>query len=222
MGICIELKNVYKIYPSPEDEVKALKNINLIIKKGELLAITGSSGSGKSTMMNILGCLDTPTSGNYFLEGRDVSSFDDEKLSKIRNQKIGFVFQGFHLIPGLTALENVELPLIYRGISNNERKKKATEALNLMGLSKRIHHLPSQMSGGQQQRVAIARAIVGKPPIILADEPTGNLDSQTGEEVMKLLLNLHNDGKTVIIITHDKKVASYAERIIKISDGKII
>lgn len=222
MGICIELKNVYKIYPSPEDEVKALKNINLIIKKGELLAITGSSGSGKSTMMNILGCLDTPTSGNYFLEGRDVSSFDDEKLSKIRNQKIGFVFQGFHLIPGLTALENVEIPLIYRGISNNERKKKATEALNLMGLSKRIHHLPSQMSGGQQQRVAIARAIVGKPPIILADEPTGNLDSQTGEEVMKLLLNLHNDGKTVIIITHDKKVASYAERIIKISDGKII
>lgn len=218
----IEIKNVSKIYPSPEDDVNALKNVNISVKKGELLAIIGASGSGKSTMMNILGCLDTPSSGNYFLEGEDVSNLTDEKLSEIRNQKIGFVFQGFHLISGLTALENVELPLMYRGVPKEERKRRATEALKRMGLLKRIHHRPSQMSGGQQQRVAIARAIVGKPPIILADEPTGNLDKKTGEEVIKLLMELNSEGKTVIIITHDASVASCAKRVIKISDGQAI
>lgn len=218
----IEIKNVSKIYPSPEDDVNALKNVNISVKKGELLAIIGASGSGKSTMMNILGCLDTPSSGNYFLEGEDVSNLTDEKLSEIRNQKIGFVFQGFHLISGLTALENVELPLMYRGVPKEERKRRATEALKRMGLLKRIHHRPSQMSGGQQQRVAIARAIVGKPPIILADEPTGNLDKKTGEEVIKLLMELNSEGKTVIIITHDAGVASCAKRVIKISDGQAI
>ena len=218
----IEIKNVSKIYPSPEDDVNALKNVNISVKKGELLAIIGASGSGKSTMMNILGCLDTPSSGNYFLEGEDVSNLTDEKLSEIRNQKIGFVFQGFHLISGLTALENVELPLMYRGVPKEERKRRATEALKRMGLLKRIHHRPSQMSGGQQQRVAIARAIVGKRPIILADEPTGNLDKKTGEEVIKLLMELNSEGKTVIIITHDASVASCAKRVIKISDGQAI
>lgn len=218
----IEIQDVFKIYPSAEDEVKALRGINITVGKGEFVAVVGSSGSGKSTMMNILGCLDVPTSGSYLLDGQDVSHFTDDELSEIRNKKIGFIFQGFHLIPGLSALENVELPLLYRGVSRHERREAAVEALTRMGLETRLHHRPNQMSGGQQQRVAIARAIVGKPPIILADEPTGNLDQKTGAEVMSLLEELHLEGKTIVLITHDQKVAACAQRIIEISDGQAV
>ena len=170
----------------------------------------------------ILGCLDVPTSGSYLLDGQDVSHFTDDELSEIRNEKIGFIFQGFHLIPGLSALENVELPLLYRGVPRHERRSAAIEALTRMGLASRLHHRPNQMSGGQQQRVAIARAIVGKPPIILADEPTGNLDQKTGAEVMSLLQELHQEGKTIVLITHDQKVAASAQRVIEISDGQAV
>lgn len=218
----IEIQDVFKIYPSAEDEVKALRGINITVGKGEFVAVVGSSGSGKSTMMNILGCLDVPTTGSYFLDGQDVSHFSDDELSTIRNEKIGFIFQGFHLIPGLSALENVELPLLYRGVPRHERKAAAIDALTRMGLESRLHHRPNQMSGGQQQRVAIARAIVGKPPIILADEPTGNLDQKTGAEVMSLLEELHLEGKTIVLITHDQKVAACAQRIIEISDGQAV
>ncbi len=218
----IEIQDVFKIYPSAEDEVKALRGINITVGKGEFVAVVGSSGSGKSTMMNILGCLDVPTTGSYFLDGQDVSHFSDDELSTIRNEKIGFIFQGFHLIPGLSALENVELPLLYRGVPRHERKAAAIDALTRMGLASRLHHRPNQMSGGQQQRVAIARAIVGKPPIILADEPTGNLDQKTGAEVMSLLKELHQEGKTIVLITHDQKVAACAQRIIEISDGQAV
>ena len=218
----IEIQDVFKIYPSAEDEVKALRGINITVGKGEFVAVVGSSGSGKSTMMNILGCLDVPTTGSYFLDGQDVSHFSDDELSTIRNEKIGFIFQGFHLIPGLSALENVELPLLYRGVPRHERKAAAIDALTRMGLESRLHHRPNQMSGGQQQRVAIARAIVGKPPIILADEPTGNLDQKTGAEVMSLLKELHQEGKTIVLITHDQKVAACAQRIIEISDGQAV
>ncbi len=218
----IEIQDVFKIYPSAEDEVKALRGINITVGKGEFVAVVGSSGSGKSTMMNILGCLDVPTTGSYFLDGQDVSHFSDDELSTIRNEKIGFIFQGFHLIPGLSALENVELPLLYRGVPRHERKAAAIDALTRVGLASRLHHRPNQMSGGQQQRVAIARAIVGKPPIILADEPTGNLDQKTGAEVMSLLKELHQEGKTIVLITHDQKVAACAQRIIEISDGQAV
>ena len=218
----IEIRDVFKIYSSAEDEVKALRGINLTVQKGEFVAVVGRSGSGKSTMMNILGCLDVPTSGSYLLEGQNVSYFSDNQLSEIRNEKIGFIFQGFHLIPGLSALENVELPLVYRGIPRHERRKAAREALERMGLASRLYHRPSQMSGGQQQRVAIARAIVGKPPIILADEPSGNLDQKTGAEVMNLLVELHQEGKTIVLITHDQKVAACAQRVIEISDGQAV
>ena len=218
----IEIQDVFKIYPSAEDEVKALRGINITVGKGEFVAVVGSSGSGKSTMMNILGCLDVPTTGSYFLDGQDVSHFSDDELSTIRNEKIGFIFQGFHLIPGLSALENVELPLLYRGVPRHDRKAAAIDALTRMGLASRLHHRPNQMSGGQQQRVAIARAIVGKPPIILADEPTGNLDQKTGAEVMSLLKELHQEGKTIVLITHDQKVAACAQRIIEISDGQAV
>lgn len=214
----IKLENICKFYGNT---VEVLKNINLTVKKGELLAIIGSSGSGKSTLMNILGCLDTPTSGEYYLDGEDVSTLSENELSQIRSKKIGFVFQSFNLIPDLTALENVELPLLYKGFSKEKRKAIATDILNKMGLESRLHHKPSEMSGGQQQRVAIARAVVGDPPIILADEPTGNLDSQTGKEVMELLLRLNREGKTVIIITHDSKIANQAKRVVKILDGQI-
>ena len=218
----IEIRDVFKIYPSAEDEVKALRGINITVAKGEFVAVVGSSGSGKSTMMNILGCLDVPTSGSYLLDGQDVSHFTDDELSEIRNEKIGFIFQGFHLIPGLSALENVELPLLYRGVPRHERRSAAIEALTRMGLASRLHHRPNQMSGGQQQRVAIARAIVGKPPIILADEPTGNLDQKTGAEVMSLLQELHQEGKTIVLIPHDQKVAASAQRVIEISDGQAV
>ena len=200
----------------------ALNSVNLKILKNEFVAILGPSGSGKSTLMNIIGCLDTPTSGRYILDGNEASKLSDNQLAEIRNSKIGFVFQQFNLIPQLTALENVELPLIYKGMSASKRHKIAKEALERVGLSDRINHRPRQLSGGQQQRVAIARAIVTNPSIILADEPTGNLDSKSGEEIMQIFKQLHNQGCTVVLITHDNHIASQAKRIVRIHDGKII
>lgn len=220
MDKIIELKGVTKLYKNGGQCITALSDINLCFKKGEFCAVIGRSGSGKSTLMNILGCLDTPTRGEYLLGGIDVGSLSDRRLSEIRSNEIGFIFQGFNLLPSLTAYENVELPLIYRGIGTKERKKTVTEALEQVGLSERAGHLPCQLSGGQQQRVAIARAISSKPNIILADEPTGNLDFKSGEDIIKLLSDLNAGGQTVILITHDNAVASRFGRIIKISDGK--
>ena len=211
-----------KVYNPGENEVWALDHVNLEIQKGEFVAIIGHSGSGKSTLMNMLGCLDIPTSGEYYLNGKDVSELGDNQLSEIRNEEIGFNFQGFNLISNLTAIENVELPLIYRGIGRSERHKLAMEALNMVGLEKRIHHKPAEMSGGQQQRVAIARAIAAKPPVILADEPTGNLDSASTKEIMGILRSLHDTGRSVILITHDNDIADQAKRVVRILDGKIV
>ena len=218
----VEVKDLYKIYNPGENEVRALDGINLTVEKGEFLAIVGQSGSGKSTFMNMIGLLDIPTSGTYLLDGIDVSSMSDDELSEIRNKKIGFIFQGFNLIPSLNAVENVELPLVYRGMKKEERHKLALEALERVGLSHRLDHLPKQMSGGQQQRVAIARAVAARPPVILADEPTGNLDSHSSVEVMKILHELHKEGRTIILITHDNDIANEAERVIRIQDGQII
>lgn len=217
--ICIE--NMCKIYNPGENEVRALDHVNLEIEENELVAIIGQSGSGKSTLMNMLGCLDVPTSGTYQLHGEDVSHMTDDELSDIRNREIGFIFQGFNLISNLTALENVELPLIYRRVSRTKRQALSKEALSKVGLENRMHHKPAEMSGGQQQRVAIARAIAQAPPVILADEPTGNLDSASSLEIMQILKNLHAEGRTVILITHDSDIAKQADRIIKIRDGKI-
>ncbi|MCI9082722.1 MAG: ABC transporter ATP-binding protein [Lachnospiraceae bacterium] len=211
-----------KIYNPGENEVRALDHVNLEIQRGEFVAIIGHSGSGKSTLMNMLGCLDVPTSGTYYLNGKDVSSLKDNQLSEIRNQEIGFIFQGFNLIANLTALENVELPLIYRGIGRSQRHKLAKEALIRVGLEKRIDHKPSEMSGGQQQRVAIARAIAAEPPVILADEPTGNLDSASTGEIMDILKGLHGLGRSVILITHDNEIADQAKRVVRILDGRIV
>ena len=218
----IEIKDVYKIYNPGENEVRALDGVNLTIDEGEFVAIIGQSGSGKSTLMNTLGLLDRPTSGEYFLSGRDVATLTDDEQSEIRNKQIGFIFQGFNLIPSLTAIDNVELPLVYRGMKKEERNRLSTEALERVGLSKRLYHRPSQMSGGQQQRVAIARAVAAKPPVILADEPTGNLDSSSGREVMRILHELSDEGRTIILITHDNDIANEANRVIRIQDGKII
>lgn len=218
----IEIRDIYKIYNPGENEVRALDGIDLTVEHGEFLAIVGQSGSGKSTLMNMLGLLDIPTSGTYTLDGVDVAHMTDDELSEIRNKQIGFIFQGFNLIPSLTAVENVELPLVYRGMKKEERNKLALEALERVGLSHRLDHLPKQMSGGQQQRVAIARAVAARPPIILADEPTGNLDSHSGVEVMKILHELHSEGRTIILITHDNDIANEAQRVIRIQDGQII
>ena len=218
----IELKNLYKIYNPGENEVHALDGVNLAVDDGEFVAIVGQSGSGKSTMMNMIGFLDVPTSGEYLLKGENVEKLTDDELSDIRNREIGFIFQGFNLINSLTAKENVELPLIYRGVGKEERSALAEEALKRVGMEHRMSHLPSQLSGGQQQRVAIARALAAKPPIILADEPTGNLDSASGREVMKMLYELHEMGRTVILITHDDGIAAEAKRIVRFQDGKII
>ena len=217
----VEIKDVCKIYNPGENEVRALNHVSLTIGEGEFVAIIGQSGSGKSTLMNMLGCLDTPTSGKYFLHGQDVSHMTDDEQSDIRNREIGFIFQGFNLIPSLTALENVELPLIYRGVSKKERVRLASAALNSVGLAKRMTHKPNEMSGGQQQRVAIARAIAQAPPILLADEPTGNLDTASTKEIIRIIKRLYFEGRTVIIITHDPGIAAQAKRIITISDGKI-
>ena len=211
-----------KIYNPGENEVRALDHVNLQINRNEFVAIIGQSGSGKSTLMNMLGCLDIPTSGTYILNGQDVSNLSDNELSDIRNKEIGFIFQGFNLIAGLTALENVELPLIYRGVGRKERLELSKIALEKVGLKSRMDHKPSEMSGGQQQRVAIARAIAQAPPVILADEPTGNLDSGSTKEIMEILKGLHQEGRTVILITHDNEIAAKAKRIIRIMDGRIV
>ncbi len=218
----IEVKDIYKIYNPGENEVRALDGINLKIERGEFVAIVGQSGSGKSTLMNMLGLLDVPTSGEYYLDGENVSHMTDDQLSEIRNKQIGFIFQGFNLISSLNAQENVELPLVYRGMKAEQRHKLSVDALEKVGLSHRLTHLPKQMSGGQQQRVAIARAVAARPPIILADEPTGNLDSRSGEDVMRILNGLHEEGRTVILITHDNGIADKAKRVIRIQDGQIV
>ena len=220
MGALIHIENMKKIYNPGENEVRALDGIDLDIEKGDLVAIVGHSGSGKSTLMNMLGCLDTPTSGKYVLDGQDVASMTDNQLADVRNKEIGFIFQGFNLISNLDAVENVELPLVYRGVSKNERKQLAMEALKSVGLEDRMKHKPNEMSGGQQQRVAVARAVAAKPPIILADEPTGNLDTKSTQEIMEILKELHRSGRTVIIITHDEEIASQAHRVIRILDGR--
>lgn len=222
MESLIAVRDLYKIYNVGENEIRALNGVTLEIGVGEFVAIVGQSGSGKSTLMNIIGCLDLPTSGEYLLSGENVGRLDEKRLTRIRNRQIGFVFQSFNLIGGQDALENVELPLLYRGIPRAERRELAETALAQVGLAGRLHHLPTQMSGGQQQRVAIARAIAAKPPIILADEPTGNLDSRSGADVMEILHSLHEAGRTVVLITHDEKIARTATRIVRIQDGKIV
>lgn len=222
MNELIQIRDMCKIYNPGENEVRALDHVSLDINRREFVAIIGHSGSGKSTLMNMLGCLDVPTSGTYILDGKDVSTLTDDEQSDIRNREIGFIFQGFNLIANLTALENVELPLIYRGVGVRERRELAEKALEIVGLANRSSHRPSEMSGGQQQRVAIARAIAQAPPIILADEPTGNLDSASTKEIMGILRRLHEDGRTVILITHDNEIAASAKRIIRILDGKIV
>lgn len=221
MAELIALSNICKIYNPGENEVRALDDVSLTVDENEFVAIIGQSGSGKSTLMNMLGCLDVPTSGTYMLHGQDVSHMTDDELSDVRNKEIGFIFQGFNLIQNLTALENVELPLIYRNVSRKERLALSLEALQKVGLEKRLTHKPAEMSGGQQQRVAIARAIAQAPPVILADEPTGNLDSGSTKEIMGILRELHREGRTVILITHDNEIAAQAKRIIKIKDGRI-
>lgn len=221
MSALIEIRDMYKIYNPGENEVYALDGVSLTIEEGEFVAVIGHSGSGKSTLMNMMGCLDTPTEGTYLLNGRDVSGLTDNELSDIRNEEIGFIFQGFNLIANLDALANVELPLIYRGIDRHTRREVAAESLELVGLGERMRHKPAQMSGGQQQRVAVARAIAARPPVILADEPTGNLDSRSTEEILGILKELHRSGRTVIVITHDSEIAAQAERVIRIKDGRI-
>lgn len=218
----IEVKNIYKIYNPGENQVNALDGVSLAIDEGEFVAIIGQSGSGKSTLMNMLGFLDVPTSGEYYINGKHAKDLTDDEMSEIRNVEIGFIFQGFNLISSLTALENVELPLVYRGMPKSERKEKSIAALKKVGLEKRMNHLPAALSGGQQQRVAVARAIAAAPPVILADEPTGNLDTKSTKEVMKILHNLKDEGRTVIVITHDNEIAEQAERVIRIRDGKIV
>ena len=218
----IEVRDVYKIYNPGENQVNALDGVSITIDEGEFVAIIGQSGSGKSTLMNMLGLLDTPTSGEYYINGHLVDDLTDDEMSVIRNEQIGFIFQGFNLIPSLSALENVELPLVYRGMPKNERRQISIDALGRVGLEKRMHHLPAEMSGGQQQRVAVARAIAARPPVILADEPTGNLDTKSTKEVMAILHELKDEGRTVIVITHDNEIAEEAERVIRIRDGKVV
>ncbi len=218
----IDVRNVYKIYNPGENQVNALDGVSLSIDEGEFVAIIGQSGSGKSTLMNMLGLLDTPTSGEYYINGTLVDDLTDDEMSVIRNEQIGFIFQGFNLIASLNAIENVELPLVYRGIPKARRREISEAALKKVGLEKRMHHLPAALSGGQQQRVAVARAIAAEPPVILADEPTGNLDTRSTKDVMQILQNLKDDGRTVIIITHDNEIAEQAERVIRIRDGRVV
>ncbi len=218
----IEVHNLIKTYQTGDTSFNALNNVSLTVKKGEFVAIMGASGSGKSTFMNQIGCLDKPTSGKYFLDGIDVSTMSSDELAVIRNRKLGFVFQGFNLISRTTTLDNVQLPMIYAGIKESERIERARAALKIVGLEKRENHLPNQMSGGQQQRVAIARAIVNDAPIILADEPTGNLDTKTSIEVMEFFVNLNEKhGKTIVLVTHEPDIAEYCKRVVKFKDGNI-
>ena len=218
----ISLKNIYKIYNVGGEEVRALDGIDLAIESNDYLAIMGPSGSGKSTLMNMIGCLDTPTSGKYEFEGEMVQIMDDSQLASIRNRKIGFVFQTFNLLPKATAQHNVEIPLVYANVPKSERMRIATDALKSVGLSDRLHHRPNELSGGQRQRVAIARALVNSPSIILADEPTGNLDSKSGSEIMAILDDLHEAGNTIILVTHEDNIAQHAHRTISLFDGKIV
>lgn len=220
--VLIELKDICKIYHMGETEVAANNGINLKIYKGDMVAIVGKSGSGKSTIMNIIGALDTPTSGEYYLEGRDVSKLKGDDLAEIRNTMIGFIFQQYNLLPKQSLLENVGLPLIYANVGERERRKRSLEALKKVGLDEKYKNFPMQLSGGQQQRVSVARALVVNPSLILADEPTGALDSKTGREVLDLLIQLHKEGNTIILITHDNSIAEEAERIIRIADGKVV
>jgi len=217
----IELQDIVKNYQIGTVIVRALRSVSLTINRNEYVAIMGPSGSGKSTLMNLIGCLDTPTSGNYFLNGVDVSKMEDDRLAEIRNKEIGFVFQTFNLLPRYTALENVTLPLIYAGIPKIEREKMAIETLAQVGLADRMHHKPNELSGGQRQRVAIARALVNKPSLILADEPTGNLDSKTSVDIMNLLDEIHRKGNTIVLVTHEEDIAKHAARIVRLLDGQI-
>jgi putative ABC transport system ATP-binding protein len=218
----IELKNVHKVYPMGEVSVPALRGINLTIHPGEFVAIMGPSGSGKSTLMHLLGCLDLPSDGVVQLDGKDITTLDEDTLAQIRGKKVGFVFQTFNLIPTLTAQENVELPLFFQGVPREKRRARAAELLRKVGLDGRLHHRPAQLSGGERQRVAIARALANDPEIILADEPTGNLDSESGEAILELLAQLHREGKTIILVTHNPEAAAYAQRIVRIRDGRLV
>jgi len=218
----IRLTGIVKRYLMGEEELMALAGVDLHIGRNEYVALIGPSGSGKSTLMNLIGCLDTPSEGTYVLNGRDTSTMNDNELAQVRNQEIGFVFQSFHLLPRLTVLENVMQPLVYRGIPRAERKRRATEALEQVGLGNRLGHRPNQLSGGQRQRVAVARALVGKPSILLADEPTGNLDSRTSAEIMALFDDVHRSGQTVVVVTHEPDIAAHCRRTLRVSDGKIV
>ena len=218
----IEVRDIVKIYRSGEVELRALDGVSFSVEPGEFVSIMGHSGSGKSTMMNILGCLDVPDEGSYLLDGKEVAFLSGDELAAIRNSRIGFVFQGFNLLPRATALENVELPLIYAGVPGRIRKERGRAALLRVGLGERMGHRPSQMSGGQQQRVAIARALVGESPLILADEPTGNLDTRTSEEIMELFVEMNRDGKTIILVTHEPDIAAYSSRTLMFRDGKLV
>ena len=217
----ISLKNIKREFNLGDETIHALKEINLDINVNEYVALMGPSGSGKSTLMNILGCLDTPSAGHYFLQGKDVSMSTDNELAAIRNKQIGFIFQTFNLIPRLTTLENVALPLIYAGWSKKDREERALEVLEQVGLANRIKHKPNELSGGQRQRVAVARALINKPSLILADEPTGNLDTKTSYEIMKLFEEIHNNGNTLVVVTHEEDIAAYAHRIVRMRDGLI-
>jgi len=218
----IELKNVHKVYPMGEVSVPALRGINLTIHPGEFVAIMGPSGSGKSTLMHLLGCLDLPSDGVVQLDGKDITKLDEDTLAQIRGKKVGFVFQTFNLIPTLTAQENVELPLFFQGVPREKRRARAAELLRKVGLDGRLHHRPAQLSGGERQRVAIARALANDPEVILADEPTGNLDSESGKAILELLAQLHREGKTIILVTHNPEAAAYAQRIVRIRDGRLV
>ena len=221
MGLVIKIRNITRDFPLGNEVVKVLKGIDLDIERGEYVALMGPSGSGKSTLMNLLGCLDTPTSGSYELNGTDVSNLSDDELAEIRNKEIGFVFQTFNLLPRTTALENVALPMIYAGASKSDRTERAKQVLTDVGLADRMDHRPNQLSGGQRQRVAVGRALVNRPSIILADEPTGNLDSKTSDEIMKLFADIHKAGNTVILVTHEEEIAENAHRIIRLRDGMV-
>ncbi len=218
----IEVEELVKVYRTGDVELRALDGVSFSVAHGEFVAVMGPSGSGKSTTMNMLGCLDSPTEGRYLLDGRDVARLSGDELAKVRNEKLGFVFQGFNLLPRLSAVDNVALPLVYSGVPSRERSERAREALERVGLGARLKHRPNQMSGGQQQRVAIARALVGRAPLILADEPTGNLDTRTSEEIMSLLVEVNREGKTVVLVTHEPDIAAYARRVLHFKDGRLV